>query len=183
MLKLNTDFCYHNCFQLLEKLEDSFSPALTEPKLHKTRELFRITRLMKPGEDSRGGKCCPKEIHIASCVEVEVDLSVLDDVRNRKPIIVNGDSLHFLTPAITGVPGDKGPHAVYTREDRSAEAIITFSRSQKNLIRLSYKPDSHSFSLEKCGLSGNTYVLVDMDQSAFVDHFDDFLPMPDKIQG
>ena len=138
---------------------------------------------MKPGEDSRGGKCCPKEIHIASCVEVEVDLSVLDDVRNRKPIVVNGDSLHFLTPAITGFPGDKGAHAVYTREDRSAEAIITFSRSQKNLIRLSYKPDSHSFSLEKCGLSGNTYVLVDMDQSAFVDHVDDFLPMPEKMQG
>ena len=87
------------------------------------------------------------------------------------------------SPAITGVPGDKGPHAVYTREDRSAEAIITFSRSQKNLIRLSYKPDSHSFSLEKCGLSGNTYVLVDYDTSAFVDHFDDFVPMPEKIQG
>ena len=86
---------------------------------------------MKPGEDSRGGKCCPKEMYIASCVEVEVDLSVLDDVRNRKPIVVNGDSLHFLTPAITGVPGDKGPHAVYTREDRSAEAIITFSRVKR----------------------------------------------------
>ena len=64
--------------QLLEQLEDKFSSPSG------SRDLFKITKLLQLGH-----RCCqtdPKR-RVLSCVEVEVNLAVLDD---KRPIVVNG---------------------------------------------------------------------------------------------
>ena len=64
--------------QLLEQLEDKFSSPSG------SRDLFKITKLLQLGH-----RCCqtdPKQ-RVLSCVEVEVNLAVLDD---KRPIVVNG---------------------------------------------------------------------------------------------